>query len=150
MALHVLVCEEAAYDDVKESAAEGNEIEWVVPKSARPGDDSLLFFPHLKGFVGHAEITTAPQDGMFGNRKVFRAKLLVSPLFRKVVPLTNVAGHFPDWGWPRYPRSLNTPDPAIGTQLLPLVQKLGSNNDGKNVQVRFRINLDGQGPKRAQ
>jgi hypothetical protein len=101
--LHILVAESEAVERVEGAASSGRNIRWVVPKSAAPGDEAILFF-RPRGFLGRAQVLSRPVPAMFGKKHVFSSMIGRITLFSPPVPLVPASEKFPDWGWPKYPK----------------------------------------------
>jgi len=121
----VLVGEEAAVESVQRAAAQRVTLSWIVPKDARPGDEVALFFPHI-GFLGRGVVASEPEDSFFGERRTYCADLGSLSLFAFPVVLEEVARLFPEWGWPRFPRSFTTPPPEVADRLRDHLVRLGT------------------------
>jgi hypothetical protein len=115
--LHVLVAEEGALKFIKNAAHSGSFINWIVPKSAAPDDNAVLFY-RPQGFLGTARIISKPQHAMFGRKRAYRSNVGKVALFPKPIPLEAVADQFPKWAWLTYPRSLTSVSSPFSHDLL--------------------------------
>jgi hypothetical protein len=61
-------------DDIDALRKRRTATNWVVPKSAIPGDPVLIFL-RGEGFVAEGRISSDPRPSSFGNRSVYRASL---------------------------------------------------------------------------
>lgn len=129
--VHVLVGQESFVELTEQAAAKGATVRWIVPKKARPGDEVLLFFPHL-GFLGHGEIVSNPESTVFGRRPTYEADVASIILFKSPILLHTVAKRFPDWAWVGYPRSFTTPRQEIAASLFPFL--LGNIRDKRRLK----------------
>jgi len=101
--IHVLVGEKASLSDLRP----GKVLPWIVPKAAQVGDRAALFFPS-SGFVGFAEIKSAPKPDLLGRRPAYSADIRVEGCFKKAVPLNRLTEELRGWRWLTYPRSYTT------------------------------------------
>ena len=115
--VHVLVGEAEYEDMTRRAGANGESLPWIVPKKAKPGDATILFFPHT-GFLGRGEIMSEPEATVFGRRRTYEAAVGRIALFESPVSLDAVAERFPAWKWTTYPRSFTTPQPGVADELL--------------------------------
>lgn len=125
---HVLIGEEVAVESVQRAAAQRSAVSWIVPKAACPGDEVVLFFPHI-GFLGHGVVTSEPEPDTFGNRPVYRADIGGICLFAYPVELGTVKRLFPEWDWVTYPRSYTTPPEKCAGRLRDELLRLGTEAD---------------------
>jgi hypothetical protein len=131
--IHVLIAEQAALDPLKEAAARGGTISWIVPKSANTGDKVLLFFRPW-GFLGHGKIMSKPKAAMFGKRHTYSAGVGGTVVFDSPVPLETVAERFSEWAWVRYPRSFTTLKSPLAERVLEFVS-----NQPQGKQIGFLL-----------
>ncbi len=123
--LHVLSGQAEWLEKLEAAAAAGKPLSWIVPKKAIPGDEAVMFFPHLNEFVGHGEVSTEPTSTMFGGRHMYTANVTDFVVFAKRVPLKPIAAQYPAWGWPRAStKSLNTPPEDVQCGLLDALKRL--------------------------
>jgi len=115
--MHILAIEADALDGVNRAAEAGDSVRWIVPKSATSGDIAVLFFrPH--GFLGSAKVMSKPIPATFGRKSAFCSVVGKIVLFSAPIPLMAVADMFPEWGWPKYPRSYTSVTPPFSDDLL--------------------------------
>ena len=111
MTLHILVGQEAFYEEVQSAARGGDGAEWIVPKKCVVGDEVLLFFRHRNAFVGCGTVLTAPTAAQFGRRACYSSNVGRFRVFSRPVSLDAVLEKFPDWPWATYPRSYTSQYP---------------------------------------
>lgn len=123
--LHVLSGEAEYLEKLKAASVAGRALSWIVPKKAVPGDDTVMYFPHLDAFVAHGEVLHTPKATMFGRAQRYAADVGNFVVFPSPVPLIPVAAKYPDWGWPRAAtKSLNTPPPEVQAGLLYALEQM--------------------------
>lgn len=114
--MHILIGEKEIVEQTQCIAAQRGSISWIVPKGANSGDTVVLFFPHV-GFLARGVVMSKPEPGTFGRRSCYRADVGQIAFFAYPVELDEIARRFPDWGWPKYPRSFTTPPLELAEQL---------------------------------
>jgi 5-methylcytosine-specific restriction protein A len=105
----VLIATKADVGLLRKAAERDNSVEWVVPKTAHPGDEAAIFLSG-SGFVAMGRLATEPALGAgFGrNEKSWRADVRGVRILEEPVPIESVEEAIPEWKWPRYPKSLTT------------------------------------------
>lgn len=120
--LHVLIgTSDTDYDDLRGASTGGVVPDWVVPKSAVPGDQ-VAFFVRSVGFVATGNVASSPESAHFNRRLVYRAAVANVVALGTPVPIERVARAIPDWNWTTYPRTYTTPPPSVAERLLGLLE----------------------------
>jgi len=114
--LHILVGENEAWPIFERCAKRKTPIEWVVPKTAQPGDHAYFVFNRSQ-VLGSGIIADEPWRDQFGRKVAYRAHVERLRQFLKPLELEDLGRRIPEWKWPTYPRSLNTPTIEIARQV---------------------------------
>lgn len=113
---------------------------WVVPKSASPGDEVVIYVRGY-GFFATAIIKSFPiprPDWI--NR--YGAALTSIRLIEPAISIGAIRRKIPELTWAKYPRSITTPDPAISNKirnLMSLRRKTGLPDLDDNALVESNI-----------
>lgn len=94
---------------------------WVVPKTALPGDEVVIFVRSL-GFAATAIVKTLPEKrkdwaGRYG-AAIGDVKLITPP-----ISLGLIRARLPKLTWAVYPRSITTPTPDLAQEIRALISK---------------------------
>jgi hypothetical protein len=125
MRLTLLVGETEAQADFDSVAESGGRLLWVVPKTARPGDEALFLFNRAL-LKGRGIVESLPVRGSHGRRAVYQAEIGKVERLDPPLSLDEVRRSIPEWEWPTYPRSFTTPRPDIASKLLELLRRSGT------------------------
>ena len=93
---------------------------WVVPKSAKIGEDVVVFIGGY-GFFATARINTAtsPRKNW---KKRYGAGLAAIKLIGPPISLSAIRRHIPKLLWAKYPRSIHTTSDLIANQVRKIIQ----------------------------
>ena len=122
--LHVLVGDNETPRRLREAERRSAAVRWTVPKRSSVGDDAILFVGNR--LLGLGQIVTRLTPAVFKKRPAYDADVGELRLFPHEVPLDTIASAFPNWGWPRYPRSYVTVPAEIEDSLLEILERFGS------------------------
>ncbi len=98
------------------ATGEPAETTWIVPKAAQPGDATFFFVP-AAGIVGGGVVRSVPKATMFRSRQTYQAAVGAIVLLPAPVPVAFLRHTFPDWGWPRYPRTYTSLDADLSERV---------------------------------
>ena len=141
--LHVLIGDQQDLETIVQ-ANEQDGVTWVVPKSAAPGDNVLIFFRHMNAIFGSGEILATPTPSMFGNRHVHRTKIGIGPPIEPPLSLDELSDLLPNWAWLRYPRTYTTPSDEIAEMLWEIAAKrFVEENDGHDELPESETYIEG-------
>ena len=94
---------------------------WVVPKSVRIGDETVIYIGGF-GFFATAQIgSEARPHRNWENR--YSAGLTSIQLIEPAISLAAIRHHIPELEWTKYPRSIVTPTAAIAERVRILIAK---------------------------
>ncbi|MCR4319879.1 MAG: hypothetical protein NUV74_06030 [Candidatus Brocadiaceae bacterium] len=94
---------------------------WVVPKSAIPGDDIVIYITG-HGFFATAIIKSLPKLRPDWHNR-YGAGLTSIRLIEPVISLDAIRKHIPELTWANYPRSITTPDSDIADKVRKLISE---------------------------
>ena len=101
-------------DLVLDAAKNGNPLDWIVPRKAKPNDPALFYLPG-RGFTARGIVDSVPKRASPGE---YRADVREITLLSSAVPVAFIRENHPDWQWPNsYSKSRATIDGAIETRL---------------------------------
>ena len=114
------------------------DTDWIVPKSARPGDD-VVFFVWRIGFLASGTIKGLParvESGFWAGK--YQARVGNVTFYRRPLRKEEAAQAMPQWRWLRYPRSYTTPPDDVARRLRMLLSERsgGSMEDVDLFEVR--------------
>ena len=94
---------------------------WIVPKSAKVGDEVVIFVRGF-GFLATAKVCTGPKlHPSWDNR--YAAGLSTIRLIDPAISLGSIRREVPGLRWTKYPRSITTPSQAIAERIRSLVKQ---------------------------
>lgn len=94
---------------------------WIVPKSARPGDEVVIFVGGF-GFFATGRIASLPTPRSdWPNR--YSAGLDSIRLISPAISLAGIARGVSEFAWTNYPRSITTPAPGVAAQIRALIAR---------------------------
>ncbi len=102
------------------AAADGTDLDWTCPKSARPGD-RVLFYIATDGLIAHGTVDSIPEPSEDWNRR-YAADITDVHLLDTFIPLSVIREEMPDFGWARYPRSYVTLSATESAQMDTLIE----------------------------
>lgn len=79
---------------------------WIVPKSARIGDDVVIYMQH-HGFFATAKVTSHPVPSEERTNR-YVAEVNSIRLIEPAISLATIKRKLPTWIWTKYPRSITT------------------------------------------
>jgi hypothetical protein len=114
--LHVLVGENEVKDGFEETARDGGQVRWIVPKAAEPGDPVFFVF-NWDLLVASGRVASEPRSVSFGKQTAFQAAVGDLKLFKRPIPLSELERLIPEWKWLTYPRTRTTPPIEVARKL---------------------------------
>ena len=113
---------------------------WICPKSARPGDDVILYVPTY-GFFATAIIRSLPEPRHDWHNR-YGAPLTSVRLINPAISLAAIRKHIPELKWAIYPRSITTPTPDVATKIRNLIHMRRKNHFDCAEDVLLNSNID--------
>lgn len=105
----------------KAARLEHNAKTWVSPKSARIGDDIVIYVPG-HGFFATARVQSLPKPRHdWPNR--YGVGLTSIRLIRPAIPIGMIRKEIPELKWAEYPRSITTPPPRIAERIRRMIAR---------------------------
>jgi hypothetical protein len=95
--------------------------EWVAPKSAKIGDDVVVYVGGL-GFFATAQIASTPKPRRDWKNR-FGAALGSIKLIEPPISLGAIQKRIPNLRWALYPRSINTPPAKVAAQIRAVISR---------------------------
>lgn len=96
-----------------------NSSEWVVPKSAMPGDDVVIYIANY-GFFATAIIKSVPRPRLDWHNR-YGASLTSIRLIEPPISLGLIRKQIPELTWANYPRSITTPTLDVANEVRELI-----------------------------
>ncbi len=94
---------------------------WVVPKSAMPGDDVVIYVTGY-GFFATAVLNSSPQPRKDWHNR-YGAGLTSISLIEPSISLATIRRKIPVLTWAIYPRSITTPDANIAAKVHQIINQ---------------------------
>lgn len=94
---------------------------WVVPKSAVPDDDVVIYVGGY-GFFATAIIKSLPKPREDWNNR-YGAELTSIGLIEPPISIDTIRKYIPELTWAKYPRSITTPPPEIADKIRKLISE---------------------------
>ncbi len=95
---------------------------WTVPKSAKVGDEVVVFILGL-GFFATAKVTSTPEPCGRNRPNRYCAGLTSIRLIEPAISLSAIEHEIPELTWTTYPRSYTTPPPSVARRIKKLISK---------------------------
>ena len=90
---------------IKKLAKSGEATSWPCVKATKRGDQVLLYMVYQRhGFVASAKVIDDARWTRDSKSRPLRARIGHFRLLPVPLLLSDIRRHFPEWGWPRYPR----------------------------------------------
>ena len=94
---------------------------WIAPKSARIGDEVVIFVPG-HGFFATARVRSVPKSRANWAKR-YGADLTSIRLIKPAISLAVVRQVVPELIWAKYPRSITTPPPKVAERIRDLITR---------------------------
>ncbi len=92
---------------------------WIVPKTAVPGDDVVVFVAGY-GFFATARVTSKPKSRSDWKNR-YGAGLTAIRLIKPAISVATIRRAIPALTWANYPRAITTPPPRVAKRILALI-----------------------------
>ncbi len=93
---------------------------WTVPKSAKVGDEVVVFILGI-GFFSIAKVTSTPEPCGRNRPNRYCAGLASIRLIEPAISLSAIEHEIPELTWTTYPRSYTTPPALVATRIKKLI-----------------------------
>lgn len=93
---------------------------WTVPKSAKIGDEVVVFILRI-GFFATAKATSTPEPCGRNRPKRYCAGLTSIRLIEPAISLSAIEHEIPELTWTKYPRSYTTPPAPVAKRIRKLI-----------------------------
>lgn len=93
---------------------------WTVPKTAKIGDEVVIFILGI-GFFATAKVTTTPERCGRNRRNRYCAGLASIRLIKPAISLSAIEHEIPALTWTAYPRSYTTPPVPVARKIRKLI-----------------------------
>lgn len=124
--LHIVIGVKDDFDKAVVAAGTGHQVDWMVPKSAEPGDQVAFYSRDLNAFVGHGHLRSEIEPIQVGRQRTFAAAIGNIVVLAKPVECSRLIDLFPDWSWLAHRGSRTTPPPEVQTKLLDVLNDLAA------------------------
>lgn len=105
---------------LEKAAHRKRSTEWTVPKSAKVGDEVVIFVMGY-GFFATAKVTSLPEPCGKNRPNRYCAGLTGIRLIEPAISLAAIARELPELTWAKYPRSYTTPITPIAKRIRMLI-----------------------------